>query len=178
MTKPPCSMSAHGLETAEVACGRPSSPAYMGRTFTWTQRTVWSRAAKNTVNCLIGCMIGDFGALIVINTWFPETPVMLTMAIAMTSGLITSVLFETGILRVTEGFGWKQAVRTAFSMSFLSMLGMELAANATDFAITGGDVPTSEPLYWVALGISLVVGFLAPLPYNYWKLARYGKACH
>ncbi|MCA9665976.1 MAG: DUF4396 domain-containing protein [Myxococcales bacterium] len=30
----------------------------------------------------------------------------------------------------------------------------------------------------MALAISLAVGFLAPLPYNYWKLKRHGKACH
>jgi len=174
-----CTMPEHGLETATAPCCRPSSPTYMGpREWSWTDGPTWKRAAQNTLNCLIGCMIGDFGALIAINTWYPETPVMLTMAIAMTSGLITSILFETSILRWKEGFGWEQAFRTAFSMSFLSMIAMEVAANATDFAITGGTVATSEPLYWVALGIALVAGFLAPLPYNYWKLAKHGRACH
>lgn len=174
-----CTMPEHGDEAAAAACCRPSSPTYMGsEASTWTDGPTWIRASKNTLNCLIGCMIGDFGALIIINTWYPETPVMLTMAIAMLSGLTTSVLFETGILRWKEGFGWGNALKTAFSMSFISMLGMELAANATDYAITGGTMATSEPLYWFALAIALIVGFLAPLPYNCWKLAKHGEACH
>lgn len=36
----------------------------------------------------------------------------------------------------------------------------------------------SSPHYWTALGISLVAGFLAPLPCNYWRFERHGKACH
>jgi hypothetical protein len=59
------------------------------------------------------------------------------------------------------------------------MLGMELAANTTDYFLTGGGAtPPSEPWYWAALAISLVVGFLAPLPYNYYKLQKHGSSCH
>jgi hypothetical protein len=58
------------------------------------------------------------------------------------------------------------------------MLGMELAANASDFMPTGGRVPLSDPFYWMALGVSVGAGFLVPLPYNYWKFKRHGKACH
>jgi len=28
------------------------------------------------------------------------------------------------------------------------------------------------------LAFSLLVGFLAPLPYNYYKLKKHGKECH
>ena len=178
-----CHMPNHALEQAEAACCRPSSPSFMGEVeaapaFTWTDRDTWKRAGKNTLNCLIGCFIGDFGALIIIATYFPGTSMVLTMVIAMSAGLVTSILFESAMLRWKESFGWPEAFRMAISMSFISMLGMEFAANATDFAITGGTVATSEPLYWLALAIALVVGFLAPLPYNYWKLAKHGAACH
>jgi hypothetical protein len=33
-------------------------------------------------------------------------------------------------------------------------------------------------LYWTALAIALIAGFVAPLPYNYYKLAKYEMACH
>lgn len=105
----------------------------------------WKKAAKNTLNCLIGCSIGDFGTIIIVQTYYPATPIWLMMA---------------------------------FSMSFLSMLGMELVANFTDLTLTGGKVPVSGPFYWLALAISLLAGFLAPLPYNYYKLKKLGKACH
>jgi hypothetical protein len=48
------------------------------------------------------------------------------------------------------------------------------------FALDGNlaAVPMSDPWFWGALGISLVVGFLAPLPYNYWRFKKRGEACH
>lgn len=102
----------------------------------------------------------------------------LTMPLAMVAGLVTSVLFESAMLRWREGFAWRAAFITAFSMSFLSMLAMEAAANATDFMLTGGRVALSDPFYWKALAISVAAGFLAPLPYNYWRFKRHGQACH
>ena len=116
--------------------------------------------------------------LIYLQIYYPETPILLQMALAMSAGLVTSVIFETVILRFKEAFAWKLALKTAFTMSFISMLGMELAANTTDFFLTGGNVPVSDPWYWGALAISLVVGFIAPLPYNYYKLKKHGQACH
>jgi hypothetical protein len=144
----------------------------------WSDRQAWRLAARNTLNCLIGCMIGDFAMVIYMQARHPEAPMALTMGLAMVAGLVTSVLFESCLLKLKEGFRWGAAVRMAFSMSFLSMLGMELAANATDFALTGGRVPLDDPFYWAALAISLVAGFVAPLPYNYWKFKRHGRACH
>jgi len=139
---------------------------------------MWRVASRNTLNCLIGCMIGDISMLVYLQAYHPHLPMMLTMGLAMAAGLVTSILFESAILRWREGFGWRAAFTMAFSMSFLSMLGMELAANTTDFMLTGGRVPPSDPFYWTALAISVGAGFLAPLPYNYWKFKRHGKACH
>jgi len=81
-------------------------------------------------------------------------------------------------LKVREKFSWMVAFQTAFAMSFLSMIAMELAMNTTDFMLTGGKAAFGNPMYWFALVISLVVGFIAPLPYNYYKLKKHNKACH
>lgn len=144
----------------------------------WRDKTAWKKAAQNTFNCLIGCSIGDFATIITVQAFFPNTPMLLTMVLAMGAGLVTSILFESTLLRIREGFAWRAALTMAFSMSFLSMLGMELAANATDFMLTGGRVPLGHPFYWTALAISLAAGFIAPLPYNYYKFKKHGKACH
>ncbi|MFP6684593.1 MAG: DUF4396 domain-containing protein [Polyangiaceae bacterium] len=182
-----CSMPDHGDERAAAPCCRPSSPSHMdashmdasGESATfWRNRDTWWRASKNTLNCLIGCSIGDFGMLIYLQTYHPGTPVMVQMALAMTAGLITSILLEAAILKAKEGFAWGEAFKVAFSMSFISMLGMEFAENITDFALTGGTASPATVWFWVALTISLLVGFLAPLPYNYYKLRKHGKACH
>lgn len=184
-----CRMAAHGLENAPSACCRPSSPRFMSAATIpapvagsapgfWREPDTWWRASKNTMNCLFGCSIGDFGMLIYLQIYHPEMSVMSVMALAMTAGLVTSVLFEATILKAKEGFAWGEAFKMAFSMSFISMIGMELAANTTDLWLTGGTTSPTEAWFWVALGISLVAGFLAPLPYNYFKLRKHGRSCH
>ncbi len=116
--------------------------------------------------------------LFFLQAYYPNLSVMLTMALAMTAGLMTSVLFEATILRAREHFAWPAAFKMAFSMSFISMLGMEITANVTDYALTGGAVKPGTTWFWIALAISLAAGFIAPLPYNYFKLKKHGKACH
>jgi len=53
------------------------------------------------------------------------------------------------------------------------MISMEAAMNLTDFIATGG-----AKLTWWVIPLMLIVGFLTPLPYNYWRLKVLGKACH
>lgn len=184
-----CIMPEHGLETAAAECCRPHSPHFRGsRTIPaqpssplwefWRDRVAWVKASRNTLNCLIGCSIGDFAVIIYMQAYYPHVSMWLTMSLAMAAGLATSILFETAMLRFKEGFAWRNAVTMAFSMSFLSMLGMEFAANLTNYLLTGGTVAMHHPFYWTALGGSLVAGFLAPLPYNYWKFKKHGQACH
>lgn len=146
--------------------------------FFWDDRIVWSRASFNTLNCLVGCSIGDFGMIIFLQALYPDTSMFMQMVLATVSGLCTSIILETVLLRVREKFNWALALQTAFSMSFISMLAMELAMNTSDFMLTGGKAAFGNPMYWAALAFSLVVGFLAPLPYNYYKLKKHNKACH
>ena len=144
----------------------------------WGNIKKWRRASFNTLNCLIGCTIGDFGMIIFLQAYYPETPMIWQMILAIIAGLLTSILLETTILRFRESFNWKFAFKTAFGMSFISMVGMEIAMNTTDFMITGGKAAFHDPMYWTALAIALIAGFIAPLPYNYYKLARYDMSCH
>jgi copper chaperone CopZ len=148
------------------------------KTVIWTNRNNWKRASFNTLNCLIGCSIGDFGMIIFLQAFYPETPMYIQMILAVIAGLTTSVALESTILRIREKFNWSLALKTAFSMSFISMIGMELAMNTTDFMITGGKASFNTPDYWLALIPAMIAGFLLPLPYNYFKLQKHGKACH
>jgi copper chaperone CopZ len=144
----------------------------------WQDGSVWKRASFNTLNCLIGCSLGDFGMIIYLQAYHPEVSMTAQMVLAILAGLTTSVLFETTLLRLREKFSWSAALRTAFSMSFISMVAMEVVMNATDFMLTGGKAAFGNPMYWTALVVAMVAGFLAPLPYNYYKLKKYNKACH
>ena len=148
------------------------------KTISWKNPVNWKRASFNTLNCLIGCSIGDFGMIIFLQAYYPETPMYLQMVLAIVAGLTTSIALESTILRIREKFNWSLALKTAFSMSFISMIGMEIAMNTTDFMITGGKASFDSPGYWLALIPAMVAGFLLPLPYNYYKLQKHGKACH
>ena len=144
----------------------------------WSDKNKWKRASFNTLNCLIGCSIGDFGMIIFLQANYPETSMMWQMILAIIAGLCTSIALETIILKSREGFGWQMALKTAFGMSFISMVGMEIAMNTTDFIITGGKAAFEDPMYWSALALAMVAGFIAPLPYNYYKLKKFNQACH
>ena len=144
----------------------------------WSDFNIWRRASFNTLNCLIGCSIGDFGMIIYLQAYHPETSMLAQMILAINAGLFTSVLLETMILKYKEHFNWIFALKTAFGMSFISMVGMEIAMNLTDFMITGGIADFESPMYWKALIIAMIAGFIAPLPYNYYKLKKFDKACH
>ena len=177
-----CTMPEHGRPDAPSACCRPEHlvavPEPVAATGFWGSRSTWRRAARNTLTCLVGCSIGDFGMLFYLQVYHPDTPMMVTMVAAMSAGILTSIALETAMLRYRERFAWGAALRTAVSMSFISMLGMELAATTTDMAMTGGVVDPATAWFWFSLVVSLGVGFLAPLPYNYYQLAKHGRACH
>ncbi len=144
----------------------------------WKNLTNWKRASFNTLNCLIGCSLGDFGMIIFLQAYYPDTSMLWQMILAIIAGLSTSVALESSILRVREQFDWALAFKTALSMSFISMIGMEIAMNTTDFMITGGKASFNTYMYWLALIPAMIAGFLLPLPYNYYKLQKFNKSCH
>ena len=65
------------------------------------------------------------------------------------------------------------AFTVAIGMSLISMIAMEAAMNITDVILTGGAMLT-----WWVIPFMLLAGFITPLPYNYYRLKKYGKACH
>jgi len=137
----------------------------------WFCRLTWRRASYNTMWCLIGCSIGDFGTIAYFQFSGIQMPVWFIMTLAIFNGLMTSILLETIIL--SRQMALKLAFRTAIGMSLISMIAMEAAMNIIDVMLTGGAVLT-----WWVLPFMLTAGFLAPLPYNYWRLKALGKACH
>lgn len=145
----------------------------------WRHRPTWRRAAINTAHCLLGCALGDIAAMTLVPLFWPEVPFGLLMAIAITAGIATSLLLETLVLRWREGLAFGPAFRIAWGMSLISMIGMELAMNVTDWLAMGGERMHPAHLgYWLAWLPALAVGFLLPLPYNYHRLRSLGRGCH
>ena len=141
-------------------------------TFHWSCKHTWKRSAMNTMWCVIGCSIGDFGTILFFQLTQIPFPILAIMILAIINGLITSIILETIIL-VKQGFSFNGALKTASGMSLISMLSMEIMMNLTDYLLTGGAILT-----WWVIPIMLVVGFLTPWPYNYWRLKKFGINCH
>jgi hypothetical protein len=168
-------LAAAGYRALPVAQAKPTleqKPRF------WADRAVWKRSALNTFSCLVGCSIGDFAMIAYLQGFRPETPMLVQMMLATAAGLITSIALESVLMRYRERFSWGQALRMALSMSFLSMVAMEVVMNLTDLMITGGRLGLSDPRFWLAFAPSALAGFLVPLPYNYFQLKKHNKACH
>ena len=144
----------------------------MSSTIDWKHKETWIVSAKNTFWCLLGCAIGDFGTILFFQLFQIPFPLLGIMVLAIINGLITSIILETIIL-VRQNFSFINALKTASGMSLISMISMEITMNLTDYLLTGGAI-----LNWWVIPIMLIVGFLTPWPYNYWRLKKFGIACH
>ena len=144
----------------------------MSSTIDWSCKQTWKVSAKNTFWCLLGCAIGDFGTILFFQLSEIPFPLIGIMILAIINGLITSIILETLIL-MRQSFPFFNALKTAAGMSLISMISMEIMMNSTDYILTGGAILT-----WWVVPIMLIVGFLTPWPYNYWRLKKFGINCH
>ena len=140
--------------------------------FNWSCKHTWNLSAKNTLWCLLGCSIGDFGTILFFQLTKIPFAVMGIMILAIINGLITSIILETIIL-MKQKFKFLEALKTALGMSFISMISMEIAMNLVDYILVG-----DARLTWWVIPFMLTAGFLTPWPYNYWKLKKFSESCH
>jgi len=136
----------------------------------WNNPDIWKQSAKNTLWCLAGCSIGDFGTILFFQINEIPFPMLGIMTLAIINGLITSIILETIIL--FRQMNLKEAFSTATGMSLISMISMEIAMNTVDVVFAGG------VLVWWVIPFMLIAGFITPLPYNYYRLKKYNIACH
>ena len=84
----------------------------------WKCKHTWKRASVNTLWCLLGCSIGDFGTIyffqVTGNPW--DFSVLLIMSLAIMNGLITSIMLETFIL------SRQMVLKEAFRVAILSLI--------------------------------------------------------
>ena len=144
----------------------------LNENFNWSCNHTWNVSAKNTLWCLLGCSIGDFGTILFFQLTKIPFAVIGIMILAIINGLITSIILETIIL-MKQKFKFLEALKTALGMSFISMISMEIAMNLVDYLLVG-----DARLTWWVIPFMLTAGFLTPWPYNYWRLKKFDKSCH
>ena len=136
----------------------------------WTCKSTWRKSSYNTMWCLIGCSIGDFGTIYFFQSIDHSLSIYLVMLLAIINGIITSIILETIIL--AKQLPIFEALNIAIKMSLISMISMEIAMNAVDLIFAGG------VLTLTIIPFMLLAGFVTPLPYNYFRLKKYNQACH
>ena len=137
----------------------------------WRCKSTWNKASINTLWCLIGCSIGDFGTILFFQYSSYNLATEYIMLLAIVNGILTSIALETFILSLSQPL--KSAFKTAVGMSMISMISMEIAMNSVDLIITGGAVINIYVIFPM-----LLAGYITPLPYNYYRLKKYNQSCH
>ena len=100
------------------------------------KNNIVKRTLTNTLWCLIGCSIGDFGTILFFQLTEIPWPVWSILVLAIVNGILTSILLETIIL--SRQLPIRAALKTAAGMSIISMVTMEVVMNSLDFVVTGG----------------------------------------
>ena len=103
----------------------------------WNCKHTWKQAINNTLWCLLGCSIGDFGTIFLFQSIEHTFSISFVMSLAILNGLITSIILETLILLKQMNF--KSAINTAFGMSFITMIGIDVAMNLNAVILKGAD---------------------------------------
>jgi hypothetical protein len=129
-------------------------------------RLAWSA----TLHCLTGCAIGEVLGMVIgtAGGWGNVETIVLAIVLAFVFGYALTLV---PLLRAR--FALKRALGLAFAADTVSIVVMEIVDNLIIVAIPGAlDARISDPLFWMSLGIALVIAGVAAFPVNRWLIAR------
>jgi len=127
-------------------------------------------AFRATLHCVIGCGTGDILGL-VIGTIL-NLAVIPTMIIAIILGFVGGYSL-TMIPLLRRGFNFINATKITVVGETASILFMEAGENLSAFIIPGVLMAgLLTPLFWIGMIISIIAGFVAAYPVNYFMISR------
>lgn len=127
-------------------------------------------AVGATLHCITGCAIGEITGLIVgtIFSWGTVETIVLSTALAFVFGFTLSTI----PLR-KAGLGFVAALSIVFAADTLSIATMEVVDNGVMALIPGAmSAGLVNPIFWIAMPISLLFAFLAAFPVNRYLLTK------
>lgn len=127
-------------------------------------------AASATLHCLTGCALGEIIGLIIgtVLGWTTLQTVVLAIVLAFVFGFSLSTL----PLR-KAGLGFLAALSVVFAADTLSIATMEVVDNAVMAIIPGAmTAGLVNPIFWIAMPISLAAAYLAAYPVNRYLLSK------
>ncbi len=133
-------------------------------------------ALRVTLHCVMGCGVGDTVGLIIgtILKW----SVLPTMILGVVLGFIGGyTLTMIPLLKKKIDFG--SATKITIASETASILVMETAENVTASLIPGLLIASFlNPLFWFGFFISVLAGFVAAYPVNYFMISKGLKGGH
>ncbi len=127
-------------------------------------------AISATLHCLTGCAIGEIAGLVIGTVFGLGTipTIALAVVLAFVFGFTLSTL---PLLRAGVGFG--AALSVVFAADTLSIATMEIVDNIVMAIIPGAmNAGLVNPIFWIAMPISLAAAFAAAYPVNRYLLTK------
>lgn len=131
---------------------------------------IFKLAVSATLHCLIGCGVGEvFGMILA--TWLGLSMVS-SMILAIVLGFIFG--FALGILPlIRKHFSLYKAFKIVLVAEGLSIVVMEAFEVLIQVIIPGVlTAGLTDAIFWIGMLISLVVGFIAAFPVNYYLIKK------
>jgi len=127
-------------------------------------------ALSATLHCLTGCAIGEvLGMVIGQALGFSEWG---TVALAVALAFFFGYLF-TSIPLLRSGLALGAVIPLALASDTISIAIMEVVDNAIMLLIPGAmDATLSDPGFWAALAVALLIAGAAAYPANRWLISR------
>lgn len=127
-------------------------------------------AASATLHCLTGCAIGEVAGMIISSAlgWAAFASILISIILAFFFGYALSM---RPLLKADLGF--KKSLRISLISDTASISVMELTDNAFILLVPGAIYAgLNTGLFWISLGVSLIVAFAAAFPVNRYLIAR------
>jgi hypothetical protein len=129
-----------------------------------------SVALRATLHCLSGCAVGEVLGMVIGTALGLSNGAIIALAVAL-AFLFGYAFTMVPLLR--SGMAPRTAAGLALGADTVSIAIMEVVDNAIMLAWPGAmDAGLDTPLFWIALGASLVIAATAAYPVNRWLIAR------
>ena len=127
-------------------------------------------AISATIHCLIGCGIGEVLGMIIAT--YLGMSMINSMILAITLGFFFG--FALGIIPlIRKRFSFSRAFKIVLVAEGLSIAVMETFEVITQLSIPGVmEATLTDSIFWLGMVASLIVGFIAALPVNYFLIQR------
>ena len=133
-------------------------------------------AVHHTLHCLLGCSIGEILGMILTTAlgWSNVANIIVSIGLAFLFGYL---LTAWSLLR--NGYTARKAIHTAVVTDTTSIVSMEAVDNIFILLVPGAiSANLDTELFWISLGVSLIVAFVFTVPVNRFFIARNSHGHH